>query len=380
MKRTALVPALALLLVVPAAAEPRNGRRYDSGAGMTARAPGAPAELDRAAFLLGDWDVEIEIPGAGGESRRIAAEARITFMNRGHGLMETLRAADWDGAGTPRSELAFLTYNPRLERWVWGRGDSYSESIQVADGRFDGGRLVLATSVRRNGGMTVTHTRRSLAPEGGGIVVRSEESVGDGAWSPVETRRYRRRERPAAPFFAAAGFGAPAPGRPAEAAAFDFLIGEWTSTHQLTPPGGNTLRWRSNSTAVHVLDGHAVLEFDWFDADPGLPDAATSILRIYNRAARRWESLYLPNRGNTLLFFGGVREGDTIVLHPFETDLAGGVVTRFVFHDVREDGYDWYSETSRDRGLTFTKSWIIAVTPADPTPPAAAPAGAGSES
>jgi hypothetical protein len=123
------------------------------------------------------------------------------------------------------------------------------------------------------------------------------------------------------PVFLAPGpeFGQPSPDRNEHSADFDFLIGS-------------------------------------FDA---------AIVRIYNRSMRRWESLYMTNRGNSVLFFGGRMEGDEMVLVLFDTDLGGGPLTRFVFHDMRPDGYSWFSEVSNDRGATFKKTWLIGVNRSD---------------
>jgi len=129
--------------------------------------------------------------------------------------------------------------------------------------------------------------------------------------------------------------------------------GEEDRNHAKAPP--------TTATASIALGGHGVLEHSWFDLDPSLPDAATSILRLYNRAERRWESLYLTNRGNTLLDFGGAKEGDRIVLHLFDTRL-GDTISRFVFHNIEPDGYRWFAESSTDRGATFATTWTIDMT------------------
>jgi hypothetical protein len=52
------------------------------------------------------------------------------------------------------------------------------------------------------------------------------------------------------------------------------------------------------------------------------------------------------------------------VLHTFDVDSTG-VLSRFVFHDIRENGYRWYAERSQDRGQTFQKTWTIDVTSPD---------------
>lgn len=109
---------------------------------------------------------------------------------------------------------------------------------------------------------------------------------------------------------------------------------------------------------MHVLGGKALLEYNWFDSDPNMPDAATSILRIYNRAERRWESLFTTNRSNGLLRFGGVLDGGTMVLNAFDTDRTGRM-SHWVFHSIAKDSYRWYGENSSDGGETYQKVWLI---------------------
>jgi hypothetical protein len=157
-----------------------------------------------------------------------------------------------------------------------------------------------------------------------------------------------------------ADHGKPAADRLPQAAQFDFLIGSGTATHDLLL-GERQIRFPTRTTAVHTLGGLAVLEHSQNDVDTKLPDAATTILRIYNRSADRWESLYLTNRNNTLLHFGGQWQGDRMVLHNFNTNLSLGIA-RYVFHDITDDGYRWYSETSNDRGKTVQRNWKIDVT------------------
>lgn len=107
---------------------------------------------------------------------------------------------------------------------------------------------------------------------------------------------------------------------------------------------------------TYILDG------SWMNVDPNLPDAATTILRIYKRQMRQWESMYTTNRGNGILYFGGVQEGDRIVLHNFDSDTSFSPISYWIFHDIQGDSYSWHAETSRDRGKTFQDTWKIEAT------------------
>jgi len=353
-----LAPLLGLLLASSVSAEYRNGIRFDPGREMTTRAEGAPAELDRVTGFVGQWDVEIVQPQPEGDAIQATGLAEITFMNRGHALMENLYSESFDGHEF--AALQFLGFNPASQRWFLAGADSWDQHAWVADGDFKGDALVLSDISRPGGGITLTETRYSLEqPDKDTLQLKIESSTDRGAaFSTVEERTYSRRE--ASPDFmkSSSTHGSPAPDRFPEATAFDFLVGEWTASHDMTFPNGQSAQWVANATAVYALNGSAVMEFNWFDVDPNLPDAATTILRIYNRGMRRWENLYMTNRGSSVLYFGGVQEGDAIVLHSFDSG-ASGTISRWVFYDIEKDSYRWYGESSTDRGKTWNKTWKI---------------------
>ena len=356
-------PTFAISLWLVAAAglagtvAPRDGRNLDPGAAMTERHEGAPAELDRVRFLLGDWQVTY-CPG----------DLQVS------GLMEALYTPDFDGAGTSRSTLAFLSFIPSAGQWAWAEGDSFTEAIRMANGAFDGDTLVLRDAVRPRGGARLVELEhRFLETPQGFRYELTESADGGSTWKVRQRRTYTPTPAEVAAPEPASELGSAAAGLPEAAREFDFLLGRWTSRHDLKLPNGANPRWTSNSTARYALDGHAVLEFDWFDTDPNLPSAATTILRIYNRAMMRWECLFLTNRTNSPLYFGGRRQGDEIVLHLVAHNTADPQISRFVFHDIGDDRYGWYSNVSRDRSRTFTPQWTIEVTRETP----AATTGAG---
>lgn len=352
-----LISTVIAALATAASAEYRNGKRFDPAREMTARAPGAPEELDRVISYLGQWDVEMVRYPQDQEPVAAVGQAEITLMNRGHGLMESLYLPDVGGRDL--AELRFLGFNPATRRWFLAGADTWREAGWIADGGFEAGALVLSDTRRLGGAVTRTEVKYRLEqPTKDRLVFTREESSNGADWRRTQERTYTRRAairdfmKPESPQ------GAPDPDRPAEAAAFDFLIGEWDESQDMTFPNGQRARWTSRGTGVYALNGLATLEYTWFDVDPSLPDAATTILRFYNRAMRRWECLFATNRGHGILHFGGVREGDKIVLHPFAADAATPL-RRWVFYDIKPGSYSWHGETSADRGRTWNKTWLI---------------------
>lgn len=371
----------------------RDGKLFDPGVTRTEPAESAPEQLKHLAHLVGDWTVQMELFQPGPEGVTVTnseGRARVTFMNRGHALMERTRVETPDmtgdgtgeGQGHRMSTIAFWNVDAQGV-WTVGEGNSWTESIRLLSGGPEGAlefdlptedgsvgaktRLVVHDALRPGGGPLLLLFRRTYESEGTDHFTMTQDLSQDlgETWSPSLVRRYARH-RPEGgdslfdpDFFPIrADIGQPALGRAEEAAQFDFLLGEFDAKHWQSTPQGER-EWQSVGTAVHVLDGHAILEFDSFDLDPSLPDAATSILRVYNRAMRRWESLFLPNRTHRPLYFGGVREGDEIVLHLFGANTGPGSVFRWIFYDMEKDSYLWKGLRSSDRGESFQPTWTI---------------------
>lgn len=354
-----LMLALSFTHVETLAQQANNGNLYDQGLQMTTRSPHADSRLDAMKHYIGQWDVTLTRYHADGGQHTSAGQAKVTFMNRGYAYMERLHIDDVDGNGTKAYSMSFLSFNPANAIWALGEASSFTESITLYDGNFENDVLTLTTSIRHGGGLTRTTYRTTYRFKNeNSLDILLEASTDTGkSWSPVLEKTYTRREA-SSRFTVDEGIGAPAKALPDAARQFDFLLGEWNATHKILL-GDRWVTFPVNATAVHALGGHGILEYSWYDVDPSLPDAATTILRIYNRATRQWESLYLANRGNALLHFGGKMEGDEMVLHLFDIDRASTSIPRFVFHDIKKDRYAWYAESSTDHGKTFNKTWTI---------------------
>lgn len=364
MKEALLVLVTAAVAVGSTSADAlRDGRRFDTGRTMTSRAAGAPEQLDRAAFMPGQWDVTYTVTMD--DTLYMAhGTAEITYMNRGHAYLERFYCADFNGSGQELSTMAFLMYNPASEQWLMSVANSYTENIAMYNGSFNSeDDLVLANVLRRLGGANLTYYRSTVHRESNDrFVVELASSNDQSDWTPLVVKTYARRA-PSPDFMAHADdYGSPAPGLPEEARQFDFLVGEWDMANEMTFPDGREVKFPANGTGVYAMNGHAIMEYSWYDVDTNLPDAATTIVRIYNRHMRRWECMYSANRFNGILYFGGAKEGDKIVLHRFDAHAADIPISYWTFHSIGEDSYGWYADTSRDRGQTFAKTWIISAT------------------
>ncbi|MEL6614707.1 MAG: hypothetical protein AAFQ43_03165 [Bacteroidota bacterium] len=352
--------ALVLLAAPVLAQEARDGHLFDQGRAMADRSERADAELDRMKGLLGAWDVTVTTHPTDSTTHTAEGQAEIAYMNRGYAYQERRHVPGYSASGEADHAMSFLVYAPSTGTWGLGEGRSSTETVEIYTGAPEASGLALHTATRRLGGMALTHVRTTYAlASGDGFTVTVEEKA-SGDWRTVERRVYSRRTEAPDLLATAEHHGSAAAGLPPEAREFDFLIGTWDAAHRLNL-GGNWVQFPTTTTAVFALGGHAVLEHSWFDLDPSLPDASTTILRLYNRAERRWESLYMANRGNTLLKFGSDWEGDRMVLHTFEARRTDPI-SRFVFHSIEPDAYAWFAESSTDGGATFAETWTIDVT------------------
>jgi len=340
----------------------KDGKLFDQGVTMLARSPRAADALDAMRHYAGQWDVAMTVYPTDTTQFTTSARAHVTYMNRGYAYLERLETQDIDGAGTASYAMSFLSFNPARQLWALGEADAYTEAMTVYTGAMNQQDLVLQTGIRHGGGLGFTTHRVIYRFEHETQLAVLHEISRDGGvtWLPTVRRVYTRRA-PSDSFMPdREGFGAPAKDSPPEARQFDFLLGEWDAHHELFY-GGRWVSYSAATTAVHALGGHAILEYSWYDVDVNLPDAATTILRMYNRAARRWESLYLDNRNNALLHFGGSREEDAMVLHLFDVNRNSPAIPRVVFRDIEPDRYSWFAENSTDRGITYANTWSIEV-------------------
>ena len=205
--------------------------------------------------------------------------------------------------------------------------------------------------------------RLKITPdEAGNVMITHEISNNrDKQWLEVTSLSLTKRERSDNFMPVRDDFGIGDPDRIQEAKQFDFLVGEYSADHTFINPQGEKSEFKdTTATAVYICNGTAIMEFLW-DYTNAKPDSAISVMRAYNQAQRRWESLFMSNGSNGQLHFGGVKEGDRIILHPFEVN-ATGQMSMWVFHDIREGAYDWFGQNSNDRGKTWQQNWIIHIT------------------
>jgi len=341
----------------------KNGRIFDQGERMTTPSSNAPEGTAALQSWLGDWDVTQTIHIDDTTQKVFEGRAHISLFNRGHGYMERYTSKDYYNSGKTYGTITLITRAGNSGIWMMGLADAYREQCSVFNGNLQNGRLVFRHSERPRGGQQLVHFEASWVSlsENAKRYMLKQSNDGEN-WKTVVVKEYLRSDTPIAMPDSTAGYGTPAADVPEEARQFDFIVGEWTALNDMfLPQAGRRVQWQANATAVYVLDGRAIMEHNWFNTDPNFPEAATTIIRLYNRAMRRWECIYTTNRFNGQLYFGGVKEGEQIVLTLFDLGSAGPY-PYFIFHDMQENSYKWHSLNTSDRGESTTQNWKIEFT------------------
>lgn len=341
----------------------RDGKIFDKGFELTEQSSNAPEELKKLSPLIGEWNVKVKSRTGDSTFHTSSGYSRFSYLNRGHSIMEKFYCGDFSGKGDELNTLSFIAYNSQNKIWNIGLADSYKENIAMYTGKTTEGDLILFNSVRKGGWLNVhtyKYSFKNINKDNFEITV--ELSLDDSnEWVLIQQKQYKRVENDLNIIFENDSFGEYNNNLPEEARQFDFLIGEWDAHHELFLPNGNHVKYSSTATAVYVMNGNAIMEHDWFDARQGVTDAGTSLIRIYNRAMRRWECLFLTNRNNANYYFGGVKEGEKIVLHGFETDVSSPAYSYFIFYNISENDYSWHGLQTKDKGKTFSDTWTIEV-------------------
>lgn len=140
----------------------------------------------------------------------------------------------------------------------------------------------------------------------------------------------------------------PPPCSSAEAAQFDFWIGEWDLTwadsgrghNSITKPLGNcVIQEQFRDLAPNSLVGHSV--------------------SVYDPQAKLWRQTWVDNTGAYMTFTGGW-ENDRMILSRSVTRKDGSeILQRMVFRDITRESFVWDWQSSTDSGKTWAMQWQI---------------------
>ena len=162
-----------------------------------------------------------------------------------------------------------------------------------------------------------------------------------------------------------AGGAAPAARPPAEAAQFDFLLGQWELVVRLPGPGGLAERihgapkllgsWK----AWRAFDGWGIEDELRLVDESANPRALSHTMRIYDPAARRWSSAALDVYRARFSQGTGEWKAGELRLEGRSSDPDGPpVLTRSRFYDIRPASFRFQQDRSRDDGRTWQQGTL----------------------
>jgi hypothetical protein len=157
------------------------------------------------------------------------------------------------------------------------------------------------------------------------------------------------------------GAGSRAVVAPPEASQFDCLVGEW---ELVVVPKVSGLAARIHGapkllgtwTASRSFDGFGIQDELRIVDGSGNPSSLSHTMRVYDAAAKRWDSATLDVYRARFSTGSGQLAGGEMVMTATGTDTDGkSYLSRTRFHSIRRDSFILQQDRSMDRGRTWNE-------------------------
>lgn len=125
---------------------------------------------------------------------------------------------------------------------------------------------------------------------------------------------------------------------------FDFWIGEWNLVWNDTSKGTNHIVKEYGSCIIH--ENFADRVSNYFGQS----------FSVYNSKTKSWEQTWIDNQNSYMLFNGGLVNNE-MILNQLETPVDD--LRRMRFTSITQNNFDWYWESSKDNGKTWSTLWLI---------------------
>jgi len=134
----------------------------------------------------------------------------------------------------------------------------------------------------------------------------------------------------------------------AEAAQFDFWVGEWNLYTDDTLTGTNSI--------YKIMDGCTVQE----NFENPKSHYSGKSWSMYNSQAKSWQQTWVDNQGGYIVLNGKFENG-AMTLTTEARKLPNGKeqVYRMVYHNIAQNSFDWDWESTTDNGATWVSGWHI---------------------
>ena len=145
----------------------------------------------------------------------------------------------------------------------------------------------------------------------------------------------------------------PFPGLEDKLSLFGQFVGDWDIVESQTLEEDG--RWTSETGELHwrwILEGRAVQDIWMFrDEETNKIVPAGTTVRFYDPEIDAWHSVWITPLHRDVDLFLGRKVGTEIVLERKDPD---GVMTKWIFYDVKPNSFLWRGEKSKDLGETWT--------------------------
>ena len=134
----------------------------------------------------------------------------------------------------------------------------------------------------------------------------------------------------------------------AEASQFDFWVGNWELTWNVTSKGSNTI--------TKIMEG-CTLHENFFDPVLNYKGESWS---VYNPTKKIWQQTWVDNGGEYIALTGKFENGEMILsTQPGKLPDGKEQISRMVFYNITPKTFDWRWEASIDNGTTWKTNWLI---------------------
>ncbi len=129
---------------------------------------------------------------------------------------------------------------------------------------------------------------------------------------------------------------------------FDFWLGEWNLTWKDGGKGTNTI--------TKILEDQVIKES--FNGKPSIHLVGQSYT-VFVKPLKIWKQTWVDNESGYLDFTGGLEEDGRMILSREAGKEGKKFLQRMVWHNIKENQFDWNWERSDDQGATWKVAWHI---------------------
>lgn len=137
-----------------------------------------------------------------------------------------------------------------------------------------------------------------------------------------------------------------------EASQFDFWVGEWKAEWE----NNDGTKSEGKNIISRILNGCVIEENFNGNTENDFKGKSFS---VYNTQTNQWQQTWVDNHGGYMIFTG-VYSGEKMILSRSFKNAEGKIIKqRMIFHNIKENSFEWNWEKSSDNAESWEVSWKI---------------------